>query len=183
MSTIRHLVARFFGSIVPRRLSETDRHWVHVQLSEPEAALWTKLRRADAVESVDVARRALIALQSVGSDDADATNVIAAALLHDVGKLDSDLGTYGRVVATVAGKLAGPSMAQAWVHTSGFTRRCGLYLQHAELGGVRIRVAGGREVAAAWAVAHHDPELWPVSGLTYEQCQMLAAADGERPRS
>ena len=177
MSTNGHLAWRFFGSIVPRRVSPSDRVWVGEMLSSQELQLWSKLHRTDAAESIGVARRVA---KFVDLDDADRSDIIAAALLHDVGKLDSELGTYGRVVATVAAKLAGRSMVEAWVHSTGFTRRCGLYLQHAQLGGVRIRVAGGREVAAAWAVAHHDPRLWPDVALTTQQCRWLAEADGER---
>ena len=73
---------------------------------------------------------------------------IAAALLHDIGKLDASLGVYGRVVATVSGAAAGRDMADAWSERSGFTRRVGLYLRHPELGADRIRLAGGPEAAA-----------------------------------
>lgn len=172
----RHLVARFFGSVVPRRVRDADRLWVRDKLSPQEFQLWSKMRRADAVESIGVARRVAA---SANPDDVMRDDMIAAALLHDIGKLDSELGTYGRVVATVAAKLVGRSMVHAWVHSSGFTRRCGLYLQHPELGGVRIRLAGGREIAAAWAVAHHEPQLWFDVGLSAQQCRCLAIADGE----
>ena len=71
----------------------------------------------------------------------------SAALLHDIGKLDARLGVYGRVVATVSGAAAGREHADAWSESSGFTRRVGLYLRHAELGGrphpPRGRARGG----------------------------------------
>ena len=58
--------------------------------------------------------------------------MLAAALLHDVGKLDAHLRTYGRVVATLAGGVVGhdQTVIRQWTLTTGFTRRVGLYLIH-----------------------------------------------------
>ena len=67
---------------------------------------------------------------------------------------------YGRVVATLSGAAAGRDHAVAWSESTGFTRRVGLYLRHAELGADRIRLAGEPEEAARWAGAHHDPSSW-----------------------
>ena len=45
---------------------------------------------------------------------ADDPRWLSAALLHDIGKLDSHLGVYGRVVATVSGAAVGRDHAEAW---------------------------------------------------------------------
>jgi hypothetical protein len=88
---------------------------------------------------------------------------MAAALLHDVGKLDAGLGTYGRVVATVSGAVAGRSSAEAWSESRGFTRRVGLYLRHDELGGDMLALAGSDPLTVAWAREHHlPPDQWTV---------------------
>ena len=92
-----------------------------------------------------------------GTEYADDPRWLSAALLHDIGKLDSRLGIYGRVVATVSASVAGRDSAEHWSTSSGFTRRVGLYLRHAELGADRIRIAGEPEEAARWSAAHHDP--------------------------
>ena len=70
--------------------------------------------------------------------------VLAAALLHDVGKNECGLGTYGRVIATVSGAAIGrdADTIRAWTRTRGFTRRVGLYLQHPKLGGDLLGMAG-----------------------------------------
>ena len=60
----------------------------------------------------------------------------------------------------MSGAAAGREHAAAWSESSGFTRRVGLYLRHAELGADRVRLAGEPEEAAAWAAAHHDPSTW-----------------------
>jgi hypothetical protein len=99
--------------------------------------------------------------------------------LHDIGKLDGRLGVYGRVVATVAGNVAGHDMAEVWSSKSGFTRRVGLYLRHAELGADRIRLAQGPEEAARWAAAHHHPDEWDATGIPPEVVAALDAADND----
>ena len=82
--------------------------------------------------------------------------VLAAALLHDVGKTDSGLGTYGRVVATLSAKVAGRDMA-AWSADRGFTRRVGLYLLHPELGADLLRLAGSDPLTVASSARADDP--------------------------
>ena len=74
------------------------------------------------------------------------------------------LGVFGRVGATLAGAAAGHDMAPLWSKKRGITRRVGLYLRHPELGADRIRVAGGPDVAARWAAAHHDRTAWDATG-------------------
>jgi hypothetical protein len=104
--------------------------------------------------------------------------VMAAALLHDVGKIDARLGTYGRVVATVAGRLAGPSAPKDWSRTRGFTRRVGLYLRHAPLGADRLQMVGSDPFTVTWAAEHHlPPEEWTVSPL--EVAWALKRADDD----
>ena len=117
--------------------------------------------------------------QLAGTPEAGDTRWLAAALLHDVGKLDARLGVYGRVVATVSGAVGGPGMADAWSERSGFTRRVGLYLRHPEIGADRIRLAGGPEEAAQWAAAHHSPDTWSSLAIPEPVVAALAAADDD----
>ncbi len=132
-----HLITRFFGSLAPRRLTADEVDWVAEHLLPDEAELFDRMSRADRRHAHAVARRAVEAL----GDDA-ARPVVAAALLHDVGKVESGLGVYGRVMATLSAKVAGRDMAEAWSQTRGITRRIGLYLRHEELGADLLRLAG-----------------------------------------
>lgn len=148
--SVGHLVRRFVGSLAPRRLSVDEAAWVASHLEPSEAELWDRMTRADRRHAVAVARRAEATL----GDDATRP-VMAAALLHDVGKVEAGLGTYGRVMATLSAKVAGRDMAEAWSQTRGMTRRIGLYLRHEELGADLLRLAGSdpRTVAlvAGWS--------------------------------
>lgn len=112
----------------------------------------------DRRHAVAVARRVDIALAGEASDP-----ILAAALLHDVGKVASHLRTYGRVVATLSAKVAGHDMAVAWSETRGFTRRVGLYLEHPRLGGDMLALAEADPLTVAWTREHHSPEQqWTV---------------------
>lgn len=123
------------------------------QLLEPEQALWRRMSRPDRRHAASVARRVERAL----GHEAD-RRVLAAALLHDVGKIEAGLGTYGRVVATLSAKVAGADMATTWRKQRGFARRVGLYLHHDQLGGDLLEMAGSDPLTVAWAREHHHPE-------------------------
>ncbi|HEX5614936.1 MAG TPA: hypothetical protein VFZ83_07235 [Acidimicrobiia bacterium] len=179
MRRAAHLVTRFFGSLVARPLSAAERAWVGSLLTDAEHGVWRELRRADRRESVAVARRTERAL--AGGPHAADPDALAAALLHDVGKLDARLGPFRRAGATLAGALAGPEYARAWATRSGITRRVGLYLLHAEIGADRLRVVGARPAAVAWAAAHHDPARFGACGLPRAVVAALVRADGEAP--
>lgn len=158
MATTSHLVRRFLGSLRPGGPSAADRAWVEEQLLPGERALWARLSGPDRRHAAAVARRVERMLGH------EATRpVLAAALLHDVGKLESGLRTYGRVVATLSAKVAGADMAHAWRWQRGFARRVGLYLLHADLGGDLLALAGSDPLTVAWTREHHrPPEEWTV---------------------
>ena len=78
------------------------------------------MSRPDRRHAHGVARRVERAL-----GDEATRPVLAAALLHDVGKTDARLRTYGRVVATLSAAVAGREMAEVWRNQSGFIRRVG----------------------------------------------------------
>ena len=148
-----HLTKRFFGSIVPIGPSQEDDQWATSNLVEGEVALWVRMSAQDRRHAAGVARRTV---ETLG--DRATRPVIAAALLHDVGKIDSQLGTFLRVVATLSAAVAGRETAELWVRSSGVTRRVGLYLRHPEIGGDLLSMAGSDEFTATWAREHHLPE-------------------------
>jgi hypothetical protein len=173
-----HLVGRFFSSLVPRPVSTHDREWVASVLQPEELDLWTHLSLADRRESVGVARRTETALAA--TEYAGDSRWLAAALLHDVGKLDARFGPVRRALATTAAAVLGPRTVEGWVDKSGFVRRCALYVFHDQLGSDRVKIAGGRREASLWAEAHHRPAIWHSTGIPPVVIAALAAADGER---
>jgi putative nucleotidyltransferase with HDIG domain len=168
MTRVGHLARRFAGSVRARELDADDLELVRRTLWPEELGCWERLGRADRAESLATARAALEVL----GPDAD-PRWVAVALLHDVGKAETGLGTVGRSLATLAAALAGDRRARAWRHAAG------RYVNHDELGAERLQAAGARAEAVAWAGAHHRRPRWPQTGIPPGICEILAAADGE----
>ncbi|MDQ3679328.1 MAG: HD domain-containing protein [Actinomycetota bacterium] len=132
-------------------------------LSEEELSLWRRMSAADRRHAVGVARRAG---ESLGDQEAGRP-VLAAALLHDVGKVVPRLGTFGRVAATLVG-MCGARRASPRIEQ---------YLAHDRLGGDLLEQAGSHPLTVAWAREHHHPpERWSVPPATG---RALKAADDD----
>ncbi len=172
MTTAAHLVRRFLGSLRPGGPAPTDAAWAETNLLDGERALWRRMSGPDRRHAAGVARRVERTLGPAATRP-----VVAAALLHDVGKIDSGLGTYGRVVATLSAAVAGREHAAAWQQRRGFTRKVGLYVQHDRIGADLLALAGSDAVTVAWAREHHlPPERWT---LPAEVAHALKAADDD----
>jgi hypothetical protein len=174
MASWAHLAGRFVRAHRPGRLSGPDRDFVTAALTPPELALWERLPRHDHHHTVEVARRVETAL--AGTEHGGDSRWLAAALLHDVGKLESGFGIYGRVMATLAGK-AWRDRAGGWRQGTGLARRVGDYLCHDVIGGEMIRAAGGRVEPAHWADAHHGRVPVDAGVVPLAVAAVLAAAD------
>ena len=92
-----HLVARFVTSLPPTPPTVSDELWAEAHLLPGERGLWIRASNQDRRHAVAVARR------FVRSRPAATRAEIAGALLHDIGKVECGLGTFGRVVATIVG--------------------------------------------------------------------------------
>jgi hypothetical protein len=172
LATASHLVKRFFGSLRPGGPGEHAEGWVATRLLPGELALWRRMSGPDRRHAVGVAERVERALGH------EATRpVLAAALLHDVGKIESGLRTYGRVVATMSAKVAGPEMASTWRKQRGYARKVGLYLQHDQIGGDLLELAGSDPLTVAWTREHHRPRSEWTIDLTIADA--LKAADDD----
>ncbi len=175
-----HRVRRFFSSLSSAAPDPADAEWADAWLSEREQLAFARMAPVDRRHSIAVARAVVEHLDRVGltESDPDARWVVAAALLHDVGKSVAGLGTYGRSVATLSGWVGGHDMAASWADTRGFTRRVGLYLQYPQLGADVLVMAGSDERVAAWAAQHHEPEeRW---SIPVEVGRLLVLADDGR---
>jgi putative nucleotidyltransferase with HDIG domain len=172
-----HLGRRFVTSLWPGPPDADDDAWVRGVLGAGEYDLWSQLPNHDRRHSIGVARRVQTSLRD--TEFADDDRWAAAALLHDVGKLEAHLGVFGRVGATLAGAAAGHDRAETWTAKRGITRRVGLYLRHGELGAASIRRVGGAEEAARWAAAHHQPADWAGTGIPRPVVTALHDADDD----
>jgi hypothetical protein len=149
-----HLVKRFLGTLRPGGPNAADREFADAALLPEERRLWVRMTSYDRRHAVGVAREVQRALGH------EATRpVVAAALLHDVGKVEARLGRYGRVVATLAAAATRRRYVDTWIASRGFTRRVGLYLRHPKLGGDLLALAGSDPLTVAWAREHHSPPV------------------------
>jgi hypothetical protein len=152
LSAPAHLVRRFFGSLRPGGPPTAEVAWVADQLLPSEVELWRAMPGPDRRHSAAVARRVETAL------GAEATRpVLAAALLHDIGKTSVGLRTPGRVVATMTAAVVGHPRAAGW------DSAIGRYLRHDEGGAALLEQAGSDPLTVAWTREHHQPRAtWTV---------------------
>ena len=146
-----HLTRRFFRSVHRKGPSATDETWATDQLLSAERDLWFDMSGRDRRHAIVVARQVAVTLGPQGTRP-----MIAAALLHDVGKTVCRFGLLGRVVATIIIATAGRARAATW--TRGFKRQVALYARHPELGADMLARTGSDPLTIAWAREHHSPE-------------------------
>ena len=134
-SKVWHLAARFVTSLPPTPPSVDDEVWVDDHLLPVERTLWLQLSNQDRRHSAAVARRFVECRPTATRAE------IAGALLHDVGKIQCGLGTFGRVVATVAGPR---------------TEAFAAYHDHEEIGAA-MALAVGSDPATVDLIAQRGP--------------------------
>ena len=141
-----HLVARFVTSLPPTPPSVEDEVWAEDHLLPGERALWVRLSNQDRRHSIGVAKR---------FDDARggaSRAEIAGALLHDIGKIECGLGTFGHGAAAT---LAGPR-----------TERFQAYHDHEEIG-ARLVAECGSDPATIELVAEAGPAFEQLKACDY----------------
>jgi hypothetical protein len=97
VTAIGHLARRFAGSLSRRAPSADAEAWAVGWLLPAEQRLWSRMANADRRHAIEVTRRFAERRPGATRDE------MAGALLHDVGKVEAGLGTFGRVAATVVG--------------------------------------------------------------------------------
>ena len=166
MTTAGHLARRFLGSLRPGGPPPADEAWARDVLLAGERPLWDRMSGPDRRHAVGVARRTEEALGPLATRP-----VVAAALLHDVGKVEAGLGTFARVGATLLAAVAGRERL-------GRRRgRLGRYVRHDALGADLLATAGSDPLTRTWAREHHlPPDRWTVDP---EVGAALKAADDD----
>lgn len=174
-----HLVRRFGGGLWPGGPAAAAVGWATSILSPGELELWVRMSGPDRRHSIAVARRVERAgrdgvagrvdiagpvhpprgggVAGAGTFSTTDPRLTAAALLHDVGKLQAGLGTFARVVATVAALALGRSRVASLAGWRGIVGRMGRYLAHDRLGAELLASVGSDPLVVAWAAEHHLP--------------------------
>lgn len=142
LSQPHHLIARFVWSLRAEPPTAADDAWAESQFVPGEVALWRRMSDLDRAHSIIVARRFVDARPQATRAE------VAGALLHDVGKIECDLGVWGRVAASIVG---------------GRTERFRAYLDHERIGSELAAAAGSdpatvdliAERGEAFAALHH----------------------------
>lgn len=175
----RHLAGRFFGALSPAAPPPEDEAWAVGSLLEGERGLWRRMSGPDQRHAVAVARDTL---HQLGPESAG-REVIAAALLHDVGKVEAGLGTFSRVGVTLAAMVTGRTRLLGWAAKAetgrrlSVRKRVSLYLAHDRVGAELLEKAGSQTLTVAWAREHHmPPGRWTVDARVGAA---LKAADGD----
>jgi HD domain len=146
-------------------------------MSTDERVLWSEMSGPDRRHALAVARE-VAASFGHGDGTAVPTAVLAAALLHDCGKVESGLGTFGRVAATSAVMVLGRERVAGWTTIEGGWRgRFGRYVGHDVAGRRLLEGARSAPLVSGWAGEHHLPEdRWSVDP---EIGRVLKAADDD----
>jgi hypothetical protein len=135
-----HLAARFFTSLSPKPPSDETEGWVAERLLPGEQVLWVQMSNQDRRHS------ALVGQRFAQLDPAAPRELVAGALLHDVGKIECRLGTFGRVAATIIGPR-GPGVVGT---------RFRAYHDHEEIG-AELAAAAGSDPATVELIAGRGP--------------------------
>lgn len=173
-----HLAIRFFTALWPGGPPAHDEAWALGNLLPGERELWHRMSGPDRRHAVGVARQAIKTLEGGGASVP--REVVAAALLHDVGKVETGLGTFARVGVTLAAIVAGRERLASGGENAGgngLRRRTAIYLTHDKVGARLLRQAGSDPLTATWAEQHHmPPSRWT---LDAKVAHALKDADGD----
>jgi hypothetical protein len=124
MTSPLHLAKRFFGALGRTPIGDSQIALVQTTLLDSEFALWSAMMSIDKKHSIKVMSRFMqIYPQATAAQ-------VRASLLHDVGKLESNLSVFARVLATIVGERGS---------------RFAKYHAHEKIGAQMLRQAGSDE--------------------------------------
>ena len=175
---LKVLAGRLIDTFQRAPIAAAQQTWVKSLLTREEFDLWSRLSPYDQSHGVRVAQgvhRRLAATQYAGD-----LRWLSVAIMHDIGKLESNLALHERMLATLAGRIVKLSTAMRWASSArGLTRRVGRYLIHGALGSEMIRSAGGREEIALWSSVHQGDGLAAEPMIPLPVIEALTDADLE----
>lgn len=153
---LAHLARRWRSTVRRRQPLASDLAWVRTRLSEPELALWQQLTPTDQTHTIEVARL-------VGRNGEPGNLACAAALLHDIGKIETSSSATVRVGAALLQPFVSVTTARRWAQAGGWRAGLGRLLDYPSRGAALLAAADSDPVVVAWAAEHHlSPEHWSV---------------------
>ena len=159
LGDLPHLTRRFFGSWRAGWPTPQQQRFVTTVLDGPAAQLFFAQAAMDQTHAVAVA--SAVSAAAPGRSD-----LVRAALLHDVGKTTSGLGVIGRSLASVLAILRLPTPG-----------RLGGYLKHGPRGADLLAASGESGIVVAFARHHRSSQ--PPSGVSATDWAVLRRADHE----
>ncbi len=142
-------------------------------LSPSELLLFRQMQPSEQAHAYQVFRK----LSGQGRTERD---LLAAALLHDVGKILSPLSVIDRVVIVLARYLF-PRASRRWGEGTpqGWKRPFVVKACHAQWGADLVQKAGASELTTELVRLHHDPSGGPLEPALEQMLRDLHAADEE----
>jgi hypothetical protein len=148
---IPYRVGQFLRSVFPR-ISPSESGLVHQVLSPELTGLFFQMNKADQLHSLHV----LQALRRNGQDDPD---LLAAALLHDIGKIHAPLNPLQRAIVVLA-NLVAPDLVNKMgrdENLGGFWKPFITAVQHPHWGAELIEQHGGSQRLTDLVRHHQEP--------------------------
>jgi putative nucleotidyltransferase with HDIG domain len=147
---VRYRVTQFFTTFWTS-FRPVDVAYAACHLDSAQLRLFRRMSRAEQHHGITICR----ALQAQGYTD---TDLLVAALLHDVGKIQAPPRLWDRVIA-VLGEHFAPQRTARWSvgEPCGLKRGFVVRRMHAEWGAALAEQAGASPRSVALIRHHHDP--------------------------
>jgi putative nucleotidyltransferase with HDIG domain len=172
-SGLWYRIKQFWRAWFAPELTGAQREAVQSQLTAPEYALFCRFDGGEQWHSYQV----MCTLKAAGHIEPD---LLAAALLHDVGKTQSPLSVWDRSLIVVM-KKAAPGKTAVWGQgsLSGWQRPFVVKAQHPEWGAQMAEAAGSSQGVVS-LIRRHQDEL-PETAVTAEDnlLRLLQWADDQ----
>ncbi len=148
--SLKHLIERFAFSLLPSKENKETNTFLTL-LNPDELKLFEAQKAFDKRHSFRNVKKLHALLEDPEPD------IVIACGLHDVGKVQSGFGVFGRVVATCVATIVGLHRIDAWTRNNpnSITHRIATYVQHPEIGACMLSEARSNLIAVTWACDHH----------------------------
>jgi hypothetical protein len=149
---VRYRLSQFWHNITAQPLSKFEQEQIANNLTPQELELFLQMSDSDQRHGYRVYRL----LRDNGYTDSD---LLAAALLHDIGKVHANLSAWDRAMA-VLGEALWPGKAKEWGEGErrGWKRTFVVRERHAAWGGDMAEKAGSRKAVIDLILHHQDPQ-------------------------